>query len=144
MVNIGPQKQKATFGLRAAGFVTFFDWFTVRQQSCAPGILCLVWSYHPPPGWGLQFSKRTQRHCYAFFFFFLSRNQDPVSRLGPHLIVSPPFVYPLPFLISNCLNPSFGIQGRWRRLNEASILQTRNGEHRTDLYSRVPQSPAQF
>ena len=34
MVNIGPQKQKATFGLRAAGFVTFFDWFTVRQQSC--------------------------------------------------------------------------------------------------------------
>ena len=53
------------------------------------------------------------------------------------------FLYPLPSLISNCLN-QFGIQGRSRRLNEAYILQIRNGEHRTDLYSRAPQSPAQF
>ena len=45
---------------------------------------------------------------------------------------------------SNCLNPPFGTQGRSRRLNEAYILQIRNGEHRTDLYSRAPQSPAQF
>ena len=74
----------------------------------------------------------------------LNRNQDPVSRLYHHLIVSPLFLDPLPFLISNCLNPPFGTQGRSRRLNEAYILQTRNGEHRTDLYSTAPQSPAQF
>ena len=44
MVITGPQKQEATFGVRAAGFVTlfFFDWLVVKQQSCAPGILCLV------------------------------------------------------------------------------------------------------
>ena len=144
MVITVPQKQKATFGVRAAGFVTFFDWLVVRQQSCAPGILCSVWSYHPPPGWGPQFYRRTQRHCYAFFFFFLSRNQEPVWRLYHHLIVSPLFLYPLPSPISNYLNPPFGTQGRSRRLNEAYILQTRNGEHRADLYSRAPQSLAQF
>ena len=38
----------------------------------------------------------------------------------------------------------FGTQGRSRRLNDAYILQTRNGEHRTDLYSRAPQSSTQF
>ena len=74
----------------------------------------------------------------------LSRKQDPIWRLYNHLIVSPLFLYPLPSLISNCLNPPFGTQGRSRRLNEAYILQTINGEHRTDLYSRAPQSPAQF
>ena len=75
---------------------------------------------------------------------FLSRNPDSVSRLYHHLIVSPLILYPLPSLISNCSNPPFGTQGRSRRLKEANILQTRNGEHRTDLYSRAPQSPAQF
>ena len=38
----------------------------------------------------------------------------------------------------------FGTQGRSRRLNEAYILHPRNGEHRTDLYSRAPQSSTQF
>ena len=35
MVIPGPQKQEATFGVRAAGFVTFFfffDWLVVKQQ----------------------------------------------------------------------------------------------------------------
>ena len=44
MVITGPQKQEATFGVRAAGFVTFFfffDWLVVKQQSCAPGIFGL-------------------------------------------------------------------------------------------------------
>ena len=69
-----------------------------------------------------------------------SGNQDPLSRLYHHLIVPPLFLYPLPSLISNCLNPHFGTQGRSRRLTEAYILQTSNGGHRTDLYSRAPQS----
>ena len=79
-------------------------------------------------------------------YISLSRNQDLVSRLYHHLIVSPLFLYSLPSLINNHLNPPFGIQGRSRRLNEAYILQIRNGEHTADLYSRVatPQSPAQF
>jgi hypothetical protein len=42
------------------------------------------------------------------------------------------------------LNPPFGTQGRSRRLNEAYILQAKNREHRTDLYSRAPQSSTQF
>ena len=54
------------------------------------------------------------------------------------------FLYPLPSLISKGLNPPFGTQGRSRRLNEAYILQTRNEEHRTDFYSRAPQSYTQF
>ena len=79
-------------------------------------------------------------------YISLSRNQDLVSRLYHHLIVSPLFLYSLPSLISNHLKPSFGTQGRSRRLNEAYILQIRNGEHTADLYSRVatPQSPTQF
>ena len=89
----GPWKQKATFGVRVAGFVTLFDWLVVRQESCAPGILCSVGSYHLLPGWGLQFFRRTQRHCYVYF---LSKNQDPVWRLYQPLIVfsvsvPPPF-----------------------------------------------------
>ena len=79
--------------------------------------------------------------CYAYF---LTRNQDAVSRLYHHLIVPPLFLYPLPSLISNCLNPPFGTQGRSRRLKEAYILRIRNAEHRTDLYSGAPQRPAQF
>ena len=55
-------------------------------------------------------------------FFFLNRNQDPVSRLYHLLIVSPLFLYPLLSLISTRLNPPFGTQGRSRRLNEAYIL----------------------
>ena len=146
MVITGPQKQEATFGVRAAGFVTFFlflFWLVVKQQSCVSGILCLVWSYHPPPEWGLQFYRRTQRHCYVYF---LSRNEDPVSRLYHHLIVFLLFLYSLPSLISNCLNLPFGTQGSSRRLNAAYILQIRNGENTADLYSRIatPQSPVQF
>ena len=52
----------------------------------------------------------------------LSRNKEPVSRLNHHLIVSLLFLYPLPSLISNCLNTPIGTQGRSRRLNEAYIL----------------------
>ena len=132
MVIFGPLKQKATFGVKAVGCVTLFDWLVVRQQSCVSGILCSVWSYHPPPGWSsVEEIKDTVMHI------FLSRNQDPVWRLYQPLIVSPVFLYPLPSLITNYLNPPFGTQGMSRRLNEAYILQTRNGEQRTDLYSRV-------
>ena len=73
----------------------------------------------------------------------LNRNQDSVWRLYQPLIVSL-FLYPLPSLINNGLNPPFGTQGRSRRLNEVYILQIRNGEHRTDLYSRAPQSSTQL
>ena len=78
MVISGPRKQKATFGVRVAGFVTLFGWLVVRQQSCAPGILCLVWNDHPPPGWGFKD---------IVMYISLSRNQDPVWRLYQPLIV---------------------------------------------------------
>ena len=141
MVITGPQKQEATFGVRAAGFVTlfffFFNWLVVRQQSYAPGILYLV--LHLGQG-----SNSVEELKDIVMHISLRRNQDHVWRLYQPLIVSPLFRYPLPFLISNCLNPPFRTQGRSRRLNEAYILPTRNGEHRTDLYSRAPESPAQF
>ena len=86
MVISGLRKQKATFGVTVAGFVIPSDALAVRQQSCAPGIVCSVWSYHLPPGWGL---KDIVMHI------FLSRNQDSVWRLYQPLIVSgfvsPPF-----------------------------------------------------
>ena len=46
MVISGPRKQKATFGVRIAGFVILFDWLVVKQQSCVPGILCSVSILH--------------------------------------------------------------------------------------------------
>ena len=55
---------------------------------------------------------------FAYFFFVCVFNQDPASRLYHHLVVPSLFVYLLPSLISNCLNLSFGTQGRSRRLNE--------------------------
>ena len=58
----------------------------------------------------------------VIFAYFLSRNQDPVSRLYHHLIVPPLFLYPLPSLNSSHLNLVFGTQGRLRRLNECSYL----------------------
>ena len=72
----------------------------------------------------------------------LSRNKDFAGCTNSCLFLL--FLYPLPSLISNCLNLPFGTQGKSRRLNEAYLLQTRNGEHRRDLYSRAPQHPAQF
>ena len=143
MVITGPQRQEATFGVRAAGFVTFFffDWLLLNQQSCAPGscVQSEVTILHLGGG-----SSSVEELKDIVTHISLSRNQNPVWRLYHHLIVSPLFLYPLPSLISNRLNPPFGAQGRSRRLNEAYILQTRNGEHRIDLYSRAPQIPAQF
>jgi len=79
----------------------------MKQQSCAPGILCSVWSYHPPPGWGLQFCRRTQRHCYANFFKKEPGLSGGCTNLWSFLL----FLYPLPSLIRNCLNPPLGFPG---------------------------------
>ena len=51
------------------------------------------------------------------------------------------FLYPLPSLISNCLNPPFGTQGRSRRLNEAYIPTDK--KWRTQNRSLL-QSPTEF
>ena len=61
MVVSGPRNQKATFGVRVAGFVTLFDWLVVRQQSCVPN---LVFSLKLPSSTWVG----AQRHCYAHFF----------------------------------------------------------------------------
>ena len=139
--SLGPRNRRQHLGWGLQRVWLCSDWLVVRQQSSGPGILCSAWSYHPPPGWGPQFCRRTQRYCCAYF---LSRNQDPASRLYHHLIAPSRILYPLPFLISNCLNLLFGTQGRSRRLNETYNLQTRSGQHRTDWYSRAPWSSAQF
>ena len=139
MVTPGPQKQKETFGVRAAGCVSF-NWLVGGEATelCSRNLVLSL--KLPSSTWVGAPVLQNSKYCYACF---LSKNQDLASRLYPHLIVLL-FLYPLPSLISNCLNLPFVTQGRSRRLNEAYILQTRNGEHRTDLYSRVPQSPAQF
>ena len=60
------------------------------------------------------------------------------------LITLPLFLFSIRSLIISCLNLPFGTQGRSGRLNEAYFLQTRNREHRKDLYLGTPQGPAQF
>ena len=55
------------------------------------------------------------------------------------------FLLSLTSLISNSLNLTFRTQGRWRRLNEACFLLSRNKEHRKAFVPRrAPQSPGQF
>ena len=86
-------------------------------------------------GWGFQFCRRTQRYCYLYSW---RRDQDPAPKLY-HCFLTAPLtsLHPLPFLINNCLNLSFGTQGRsW--LDEAYFLQIRNGGHGKSF---VPTSP---
>ena len=81
------------------------------QESCVQSevtILHLVWG-----------SSSVEELKDIVMHISLSRNQDPVWRLYQLLIVSPVFLYPLPSLISNCLNLPFGTQGRSKRLKEA-------------------------
>ena len=75
--------------------------------------------------------RRPQRCCYVYS---LRKNQDPApGLLYCFLIILPLLLLPLPSQINKCLNLSFGIQERSRRLNEAVFLQTRNQGHRTYL-----------
>ena len=100
----GSQKQKATSGVRAGGCVTFF-WLVggkatttrvVLSASCAqPEAIILHLGGGPS---SVEELKNIVTHI------FLSRNQDPASRLYHHLIAPPLFLYPLPSLISSYLN----------------------------------------
>ena len=70
---------------------------------------------------GLSSCTRTQRYCYVYF---LRGNQDPAPRLHYCLLAAPPLsLHPLPSLISNCLNLSFGTQGRSWRLESVPYKQ---------------------
>ena len=69
-------------------------------------------------------------------------NQDPAPRLYYCCLTVPPLsLYPLPFLISNCLNLPLGTQRRPWRLSEAHFLKTRNGGHRKAFVPRSPTEP---
>ena len=59
MVITGPQKQKATFGVRAAGFVTLIG--GEAAELCSRN---LVFSLKLPSSTWVG----AQRHCYAYFF----------------------------------------------------------------------------
>ena len=50
---------------------------------------------------------------------YVSFGTDTALRLHQPLTASLLLLYPLPSLISNCLNLPFGIQARSRRVNEA-------------------------
>ena len=144
MVVTGPQKQEATFWVSAAGFVTFFFFFWLVGGEAAG--LCsrnLVFSLKLPSStWvGAPVLQMNSKTLLCIFLWVGTRTlSGGCTTIWLFLL----FLYPLPSLISNCLNPLFGTQGRSRRLNDTYILQTRNGEYRTDLYSRALQSPAQF
>ena len=84
MVISGPWKQKATFGVRVAGFVTPSDGLVVRQQVCSRN---LVFSLKLPSSTWVG----AQRHCYAYFF-----EQEPGLCLEAvptfvSVFLSPPF-----------------------------------------------------
>ena len=129
------RRQRLGEGCRVCDFFSFslIGWWwsnrAVLQESCVQSEVTILHL-----GGGSSFVEELKD---IVMHISLSRNQDPVSRLYHHLIVFALFLYSLSSLIRKCLNPSFGIQGRSRRLNEAYILQIRNGEHTADLYSRV-------
>ena len=90
----------------------------------------------PLPGGGFSICKRAQRYCYVYC---LRGNQDPAPRLHYCSLIVPPLsLHPLPSLINSCLNLPIGTQGRSWRLNEASFLSSRNGEHRKAFCAQEP------
>ena len=60
MVISGPQKQKATFGVRVGGFVTFL----IGGEATELCFRNLVFSLKLPSSTWVG----AQRHCYAYFF----------------------------------------------------------------------------
>ena len=89
MVITGPEKKKATFGVRAEGCVTFFiiggGATAVLQESCVQPEVTIL---HLGGGSSSVELKDIVMHI------FWSRNQDPVLRLYQPLIVSPVSVSP--------------------------------------------------
>ena len=71
MVITGPQKQEATFGVRAAGFVTFFCFLFFFWL--VGGEATELWSHHLPPGGG---SSSVEELKDIVTHISLSRNQD--------------------------------------------------------------------
>ena len=121
-------------GHRVCDFPLIGQWWgnrTVLQKSCAQPEVNILHL-----GGGFSSCRRTQRYPYVYY---LRRNQDPAPRLYYCFLTAPLLsLFSLPSLINNCLNLSFGSQGRSRRLNGAYFLKMRNGGHRKDLYQRRP------
>ena len=118
---------------RAAVYVLSSQWGVrmVLQESCAQPEVAILHL-----GGGLSSHRRTQRYHYMHS---LKRNQDPATRLHYHFLTAPPLLpHLLLSLISNYLNLPFGTQVRLWRLNEAYLLQARNGGHRKDLNQGQP------
>lgn len=64
--------------------------------------------------------------------------------LYPLLTVPPSFLYPLPLLISNCLNLLFTTKGRSRRLTNAYFLNIINEDTERMCTQEVSMGPAPF
>ena len=92
MVITGSQKQKATFGVRAAGFVTLIG--GEAAELCSRNLVLSLKLPFSHLGGGPSSVEGLKD---IVMLIFLSRNQDPVSRLYHHLIVSPLFLYLPPF-----------------------------------------------
>ena len=90
--------------------------------------------------WGGFLHRKTQIYCYVYS---LRRNQDSALRLHYCLLTVPSWpLYPLPSLINNSLNLSFGTRGRSWRPPEAYFLKS-NGGHRL-LCPGASQGPVWF
>ena len=79
-------------------------------------------------GGGLSSCRGAQRYCYGSWIF-APEEPGPCPKAALLFLDCPSLASPFPpALISNCLNLPFGTQGRSRRLNDAYLLQTRNGD----------------
>ena len=133
---------KATFGVRAAGCMTFFwlvgsevaEWCfrnLSHQLSDQSGVS--EGSYHPPPGWGTlapseqlkdmyQIILYTHTHTHTHTHMYISLEEELGLCLLNYCFLTAfaLFLHSLTSLISNCLNLLFGSQGRPRRLKPFS------------------------
>ena len=125
--------------MRAAGFVAFFclvggEVKAVLQESYTQPEVTIL-----NLGGSLSSYGRGGRYCSVCS---LRGNQDPAPM--PNFSFLTLFLQPLSCLISTCLNPPCGTQGKSRRLNETCFLQRRRERRKAFVPRRAPQGPAGF
>ena len=127
--------------MRAAGFVAFFclvggEVKAVLQESYTQPEVTIL-----NLGGSLSSYGRGGRYCSVCS---LRGNQDPAPRLNFSFLTTPLFLQPLSRLISTCLNPPCGTQGKSRRLDETCFLRRRRERREAFVPRRAPQGPARF
>ena len=111
------------------------NWLVVRSQGGVPGIcllvptslgspfLCLAWSFHPPPGWGLSSYRRSQWHALLCTSLVEEAGHSPITTL---LFLSPCVHWPKQLLFEYALQNSGKVKEDESLLSTNRKLGTRN------------------